>query len=179
MRMGREKALLEIDGVPLWRRQRELLARAGATEIFLSVRPEQEWARRADGFDAVLHDALPNVGPLCGITAAIERASHEHVAVVAIDLPQMPSEWFRGLVTECAPRVGAVGQNGDMFEPLAAIFPVEFKWLAWEAIAAGRYALQGLLANGVARGLLRVRPVGVQEQRWFENWNEPTRVPSP
>jgi len=46
-RMGRDKALLEVDGRPLWQRQREVLQGLGAAELFLSVRPEQEWARHA------------------------------------------------------------------------------------------------------------------------------------
>src|SRR4051794_13850542 len=86
-RMGRDKALLEVDGVPMWQRQRDLLAGVGAAEIFLSARPEQTWVRdamAAGGFAAVLHDAMPSAGPLCGITAAIERASHAHVVVLAI-----------------------------------------------------------------------------------------------
>jgi len=39
--MGRDKALLVIDGVALWQRQRDVLARAGAPGIFPSVRPGQ------------------------------------------------------------------------------------------------------------------------------------------
>src|SRR5262245_39904348 len=88
-RMGRDKALLELDGVPLWERQRALLAAVGAAEIFLSARPEQVWVRDARGFTAVVHDTLPNCGPIAGITAALERASHPHLAVLAIDLPRM------------------------------------------------------------------------------------------
>ena len=48
--MGRDKALLACDGAPLWRRQRDLLAQAGAAEILLSARPEQTWAAGAAGF---------------------------------------------------------------------------------------------------------------------------------
>src|SRR4051812_7329223 len=85
-RMGRDKASLEVDGVPLWRRQRDLLAAAGASEIFLSVRPDQIWARDAlasGGFAAELHDAMPSAGPLSGFTAALERTTHSHLAVLA------------------------------------------------------------------------------------------------
>src|SRR4051812_35892367 len=96
IRMGRDKALLEIDGQPAWRRQRDVLARVGAAEIFLSARPEQAWARDAamTGFTALVHDAFPNCGPMGGIAAALARATHSPVAVLTIDLPRMTSEWF-------------------------------------------------------------------------------------
>src|SRR5215213_2869238 len=156
-RMGRDKALLEIDGVPMWRRQLDLLQEIGAAEIFLSARPEQPWVRdamAAGGFAAVLRDAMPSAGPLCGITAAIERASHSHVAVLAIDLPKMAAEWLGRLLAECAPAIGAVGRRGEFFEPLAAIYPREIMPLAWSALSAGRYALQPLLAETVGQGLM-------------------------
>jgi molybdopterin-guanine dinucleotide biosynthesis protein A len=175
-RMGREKALLEVDGAPMWKRQRDLLAAAGAAEIFLSARPDQAWAREtvARGeFAAVLHDAMPSAGPLCGITAAIERAAHGHIAVLAIDLPKMEPEWLGKLLADCAPSQGTVGRHGDFFEPLAAIYPREIMPLAWAALSGGRYALQPLIVEAVEQRLLRVREIGREESAWFENWNEP------
>lgn len=175
-RMGRDKALLEIGGRPLWQRQREVLAELGATEIFLSARPEQPWAQGAAGFDAVLHDALPHSGPLAGITAALERATHPHVAVLAIDLPRLSAGWFAGLWTRCAPGVGVVGRQGDFFEPLAAIYPREIKWLAWEALAGGELSLQKLLTAALAQGLMRAQEIAPAEARQFENWNDAAAV---
>lgn len=173
MRMGRPKALLECDGQPMWRRQRDVVAAAGATEIFLSARPEHEWAYAADGFAALLHDAYPDCGPISGVTAGLERMSHGHLAVLAIDLPKMAPDWFRGLASLCSAGVGAVGRHGEFFEPLAAIYPAEMKWLAWETFARGEYALQPLIEEAVKRGLLQARAITAAEAPWFENWNEP------
>ncbi len=184
-RMGRDKALLEIGGLPLWHRQRDVLARAGAAEIFLSARPvaEQPWVAEAlarGGFAAVLHDALPSAGPLCGVTAAIERAAPAHVAVLAVDLPRMTADWFLSLAAECTPASGAVGRNREgFFEPLAAIYPAEIKWLAWEALARGDNSLQHLLAAAVAQGLMRVHEITASEAAWFENWNAPASAAPP
>lgn len=170
-RMGRDKALLEIDGVPLWQRQHAVLAAAGAAEIFLSARPDQAWALGAKGFAAVLHDALPGGGPLVGITAALERTVPAHVAVLAIDLPAISAAWFSLLAAECAPGVGVVGRRGGFFEPLAAIYPADLKWLAWDALARDEYSVQRWVAAGVAAGQLRVREIGEADAGWFANWN--------
>ena len=48
-RMGIDKALIEVSGRPLWSRQRDVLADAGAAEIFLSARPEQRWRCGGNG----------------------------------------------------------------------------------------------------------------------------------
>ncbi len=172
-RLGRDKALLEVDGEPLWRRQRDVLARAGAAEILLSARPEQAWVHGAAGFTGLLHDAFPSCGPLAGLTAGLERAAQPHLAVLAIDLPAMTPGWFGGLFAGCLPGVGMVGRRGDFFEPLAAVYPQAMKWLAWEALARGELSLQELLAAAVAHGLMRVREITPAEEPWFENWNEP------
>ena len=188
-RMGRDKALLASaggrDSVPLWQRQRNVLARAGAAEIFLSAREEQGWVASAvtDGnFAAVVRDATPGCGPLGGIVAALERASHPHLAVLAIDLPRLEPDWFASLRAECAPGIGCVGRRaggriisggGNFFEPLAAIYPRELLPLASAAFGRGEFSLQRLLTTAVAQGLMRVRVIGADEAAWFENWNEP------
>lgn len=173
-RMGRDKALLEVEGVPLWQRQRDVLAQSGAAEIFLSVRPEQEWARGGK-WAGLLFDDLPNAGPMSGITAALERTTRSHVLVLAIDLPRMNTEWLRGLAREAQPGLGVVGRRADFFEPLAAIYPREMMSLFWEALAGAQYSLQPVLAKGAAQGLLRVKEIAAGEVAWFENWNEPAR----
>ncbi|PAW63984.1 MAG: hypothetical protein B9S34_13405 [Opitutia bacterium Tous-C1TDCM] len=173
-RMGCDKALLPApDGGPMWARQRDVLAGAGAEEILLSARPEQPWVAQAKGFAALVVDGFSVGGPIIGVTAALERAAHPHLAVLAIDLPKLPAAWFAALREDCARGVGAVGRHGDFFEPLAAIYPRELKWLAWEALAKGDYSLQKLVAAGIAAGLLRERKIGPAETPWFENRNGP------
>lgn len=174
-RMGRDKALLEHprEGGAMWRRQRDVLRAAGAAEIFLSARDDQAWLPRADGFAAVLFDGVSVGGPIIGVTAGLERASHSHLAVLAIDLPRMSAEWFRGLRDECGPGVGVVGRRGDFFEPLAAIYPKELMMDGWEALVRGDFSMQRFVAAAVAAGKIRVREIGADDAVLCENWNEP------
>lgn len=171
-RMGCEKALLEVGGGPLWRRQRDVLRAAGAAEVFLSVRAEQAWRRGADGFDGQLLDAVDVGGPIIGVTAALERAGERHVAALAVDLPRLPAEWFRRLGAECGPGVGAVGRRDGVFEPLAALYPKELMLDAVEALVRAEFSLQRFVAAGVAAGRMRVREIAAAEAGWFANWNE-------
>ena len=118
--MGRDKALLRRRGRPWWRRQRDLLRTAGAGELILSARPDQRWALRAGGFAAIVRDPVPNGGPLAGIVAALEAAAHDRVAVLAIDLPNLPARWLAELAASASENRGVVGRRGRIFEPLAA-----------------------------------------------------------
>ncbi|MCX6952098.1 MAG: molybdenum cofactor guanylyltransferase [Verrucomicrobia bacterium] len=178
-RMGRDKALLEADGVPLWRRQRDVLRAAGAAEIFLSARDDQPWLPHASGFAAVLFDGVSVGGPIIGLTAGLERASHGHLAVLAIDLPRMSPAWFAALLADCTPGVGVVGKRGEFFEPLAAVYPKELMMSGWEALVRGDFSLQHFIAAAVAEGKLRVREIAAADAVLFENWNEPSAARPP
>ena len=173
IRMRRDKALLELDGKPMWQRQRDVLAQAGAAEIFLSARSNQAWADAADGFTGVVCDTSPDMGPLGGITAGLQRSTRGHLAVLAVDLPKMESRWFQSLLADCQPGRGVVGRNGKFFEPLAAIYPRELRPFAEEALARRELSLQKLLARGVSEKLLAVREISAEEALLFSNWNEP------
>ncbi len=176
IRMRRDKALLPHEGGLLWQRQLDVLDRAGARQVFLSAREDQAWARDARGFASVVRDASPDSGPLGGIVAGLEQSGQDLLAVLAVDLPQMTTEWFTALLTDCAPGCGAVGRNGKWFEPLAAIYPRGLLPLARAALERRELSLQKLLAAGVAQGLLRVREISADEAPLFANWNEPGAI---
>ncbi len=171
-RAGLDKALRPAaDGRAMWERQSSVLAAAGATEMFISARPEQKWVPAGA---AVVLDARADAGPLGGIVAALERATHGHLMVSAVDLPAMRTEWFSKLWASCAPGVGAVGRHSGAtgyFEPLAAIYPREILPAARAALARGEGSLQRLIAAEAAR--FAVREIGAEAAAWFENRNEP------
>ncbi|MEO6874212.1 MAG: molybdenum cofactor guanylyltransferase [Opitutaceae bacterium] len=175
IRMHRDKALLEREGALMWQQQRDLLRAAGAAEIFLSAREDQAWAEAAEGFDGMVRDPSPDAGPLGGIVAALKKSTQSHLAVLAVDLPQMTPAWFASLRAGCAPGGGVVGRQGKFFEPLAAIYPQELRPLAEAALQRRELSLQKLLTAGVAQGLLRIREISAAEAPWFTNWNEPGR----
>ena len=171
--MRRDKALLEHDGKLMWQRQRDLLAQAGAAEIFLSARSNQAWAETADGFTGVVRDVSLDTGPLGGIVAGLERCTHGHLVVLAVDLPKMEARWFQSLAAECAPGRGVVGRIGKFFEPLAAIYPRELLPFAQASLERRELSLQKLVAMGIAENLLVVREISADDAPLFTNWNEP------
>lgn len=175
-RMGTEKALLRVNDRSLWQRQSELLRQAGASEVFLSARPDQSWANDAavaSHFDAIVGDVSLDCGPLAGIAAALQRVTGAHLAVLAIDLPAMDAGWFRRLAGVAEPAVGIVGRRDGFFEPLAALYPRELCGRAEAALAAKEFSLQRWIANAVADGAMRVTEISAREAALFQNWNTP------
>lgn len=174
IRMHRDKALLPTgDGRVAWQRQREVLAAAGAVELLLSARTAQSWAETAEGFGAVVRDPVENGGPLAGIVAALQRASHPLVAVLAVDLPAMAPEWFQQLQPHLGAERGAIGIRDGFFEPLAGYYPRALLPLAEEALEARVLSLQKLLRAAVEQRLMHAHEITDAEAPWFVNRNQP------
>ncbi len=173
-RMGRDKAFLEIDGVPLWRRQIETLRALSPAEVFISGPAREEWR----GF-AVVADEIPEAGPLAGIAASLRRCAASHLAVLAVDLPRMTPDFLRSLLALCAPMGGVVAMADSFYEPLAAVYPEAFLPLADAYLARGELSLQRVVASAVATGMLRERPLTPDEQSLFLNVNTPGDLPGP
>lgn len=170
-RMGTDKALLEVDGLALWRRQWAVLARTGVEEVFLSARPDQSWVPAGV---PVVRDLAPDAGPLAGIASAMEKMRGTHLMVLAVDLPRMEPAWWCALMRLCSPGTGAVGRLAGRFEPLAAIYPRELRERAVEAVKRRELSLQKFIA--AAGEAMVVHEVTDGEAGWLENWNEPRDV---
>lgn len=177
--MGSDKALLEIRGVPLWRRQREVLAAAGVAQIFLSARDDQPWARAAsDRFVAVLPDLEKDGGPLAGIAAAMGRASHPWVVVVAVDLPRLTAEFLSDLMGFAGAGKGVVPAWADgRAEPLCAVYPSAAADIARQFLARRRLKLQEFVGALETAGFIERRLIAPDEAEYFANWNEPADGP--
>jgi molybdopterin-guanine dinucleotide biosynthesis protein A len=93
--MGRDKALLEVDGVPMARRVADALSACGAVEVF-AVGGDPA-ALGALGLD-VRPDAWPGDGPLPATLTALELAREELVLVVACDLLAPDAETMAEIV---------------------------------------------------------------------------------
>lgn len=174
-RMGRDKALIRVEGETLLARQVRLLRSAGASEVLLNQHPDRPRpeSELPPGLRLVW-DAPPHLesGPLAGLAAVLQAAQSDLVAVTAVDLPALTPDWWRRLLARAAPAVGVVGQRpGGFFEPLAAIFPRRALRAAEDRLASGDFALQALVREGVDQGWMRPLLMSPEEQAGLFNWN--------
>lgn len=170
-RMGRDKALLRLDGLPLASRVAGVLAAAGADPV-VAVGGDLPGLRSA-GLVAIA-DRRRGAGPLAGIaTALTEVGSHDVVVVLACDLiaasPAAVTAVVEALAAEPAARVAVPVVDGRL-EPLHA---------AWRRSARGAVEQALLRGGGAVRDVLEALgaiPVTGLDRRWFANANTPADV---
>src|SRR5579864_5425717 len=103
-RMGRDKALLEINGAPLVQRAADLLAPL-VSKITLvtsaTVPAEPTDTNRYSNFGLpTLTDRWPNAGPLGGIATALAAAQSPWCLILACDMPFITNEWLTYLLDQ-------------------------------------------------------------------------------
>lgn len=164
-RMGRDKALLEIDGEPLWRRQLATLRRLSPEHLMISGPPR-------DGCE-VVEDAIEGAGPLAGVAAALEKCTSPLLVVLAVDLPGMTTDFLQVLLTLCRDGKGVVPRGSEFFEPLAAVYPVACVRLATAALHSADFSMQSFVHAAMEQELLVLRTILKSEMSLFGNLNTP------
>ena len=142
-RLGRDKALVEVDGTPMLARMIELLG--GVTKQVKLVAAPGKYS--AFGVETI-EDQWPGEGPLGGIITALEdtaegSANGEWNLIVSCDMPFLTREWL-GFVCERATKSKAqvvLPHSASGPEPLCA---------CWQTAAASK------LRSGFERGVRKV-----------------------
>jgi molybdopterin-guanine dinucleotide biosynthesis protein A len=117
-RMGRDKAIVEVDGVTLLDRAIELL-RPHAKEVLVIGDPGKYNPAHA----TVIADELPGKGPLGGLVTALKRARYVRLIVLACDLPNLNDRLLIHLKNDLVGDADAVVPRHQGFiEPLAAAY---------------------------------------------------------
>jgi molybdopterin-guanine dinucleotide biosynthesis protein A len=170
-RMGRDKALLEFDGVPLLVRTARLVESvAGPAAVIASPEAYRSLALR------VIADDSPGAGPLGGIATALRVSNAPWNLVVACDLPYLTKTWLEHLIERAlASQADAVlPMNARGAEPLCAVYHKR-----------GERAICAALARGtrkVTDGLQDLRVESIEPAEWkafdsdgllFKNMNSP------
>lgn len=115
-RMETDKALLEVDGVPMARRVADALIAAGCSPV-LAVGGDPV-ALHQIGLDVVV-DVYPGEGPLGGVLTALAMGAP--AVVVACDLPGLRSTTVAALIAALGDHDAAIARS-DRAEPLCAVW---------------------------------------------------------
>jgi molybdopterin-guanine dinucleotide biosynthesis protein A len=170
-RMGRDKALLELEGVALIVRTTKLVELAAERCAVVGD------TVRLEGLELlVIEDDFPGAGPLGGIATALRASEAEWNLIVACDLPYLTREWLEFLIGRAvrsdADAVLPMNERGA--EPLCAVYRKR---------ADG--AIRAALDRGVRKvtdGLADVRIEFIEPREWkgfdsdgllFKNMNSP------
>lgn len=169
-RMGREKATLLWQGIPLWQHQCNTLLGAGVMELVISCRDSQT---EVFGDAILVLDQGDQAGPLSAIGNVIRR-TRTATLVLGVDLPYVTSELLQCLVNASeGGRKSVVFRHNDYFEPLVALYAPTALSEIERMDAAGQKRLQGLWKHLIEEDLAKVL---IPESAWrscFENLNSP------
>jgi molybdopterin-guanine dinucleotide biosynthesis protein A len=168
-RMGRDKALLDWGGEPLWKRQVAVLRAAGASRVVVGRRAGQAPIAYPD----CCLDVFSDSGPLAGLHAALSIGGHPLVAVLAVDMVGIDAAWFEWLAALCRPGVGAAARHARSLEPLAAIYPSEALPEAAARLSRGELSVRGLVLGLEAAGMMSVVEVPEAYAARVESVNAP------
>jgi len=173
-RMGRDKALLDVGGMPLLARQIELVRAAGAAEVFISGRANAGYA--AFGC-RVLEDELPGAGPLAGIARGLDAAREPLLLVLAVDMAKVTGDFLGQLHARCRQGAGAVPVHDGIVEALAAFYPKPAAGLIAGLLARAKPGAppgaKDFAADCARAGLAQFVPVSPEEAGWLRSWNCP------
>ncbi|MCY4023998.1 MAG: molybdenum cofactor guanylyltransferase [Anaerolineaceae bacterium] len=140
-RMGRDKALVQLDGRPMLEHVIERVSGLGQAQTLLVSNDHEAHARF--GLPMV-RDSLPDGGSLGGIYTALMHSHYGHTLVVACDMPFLSPTLLRYMLALCeggydviVPRVDGFPQGLHAVYSQACIAPVRAQ------IEAGRLKVIG------------------------------------
>ena len=162
-RMGRDKALLEVGGVPMVARAIASLATA-CTDVAIASGDD-----RLAAYGRVVRDETAGFGPLGGIVAALERSACEWNLFLAVDVPFVPEAVWRKLLARAAEGDAVcVMARGEYVQPLIAAYSRSATGVLRRELEAGRWKVTAAIAAAGA-----VAYVDFAEEGWFRNVNTP------
>ena len=169
-RMGRDKATVNFDGRPLWKRQLELLQALDPEKIFVSARTAPSWLPNNVG---LLLDDPPFRGPISGLAKALAAIGTTHLIVLAVDTPFLEAGELRCLLELATEASGVVPIIEERAEPLAAIYPAEAAEDFQAALEGQDSSLQPIVRKLAAVGKVTLCRVPENRANLYRSVNEP------
>lgn len=181
-RMGRDKAMLELDNHLFIEHALEKLRALSLSPRIVGSRPDLA------AFAAIIPDNHPHTGPLGGIEAALAISNTEQNLFLPVDLPWLPVEFLRWLIqrAEATQALATIPRLQGRPQPLCAVYSRALLPDAQAALAAGDAKVIRAVESAANRTGLRIDSFDVEtiataqswEQplplhRWFENINTP------
>ena len=171
LRMGQDKALLELAGVAMVVRTARLVESvAGTAVVIAGAKPYELLGLRMIG------DDWPGAGPLGGIATALRVANTAWSLVVACDLPYLTKNWLDYMVQRAISSAAdaVLPMNDRGAEPLCAMYHKRCE-----------VSIRGALDRGIRKvtdGLAELRIEPIEPAEWksfdrdgllFKNMNSP------
>lgn len=168
-RMGRTKALIEVDGVPMARRVADALRAAGCADVVLVGGDADELGSLGV---PIVADLFPGEGPVGGVVTAMRHFQGRDVVVVPCDVPYLDPATVEQLCSASdASDDEVIVARTDRIEPMCALWRAEALSATETAFGHGTRALHAVL------DILSTRAVDVSASA-LRNVNVPGDLPA-
>ena len=170
--MGRDKAMLELDGQPLWRHQIETLLALCPAKILIAARHGQ----RFEGLPADV-DVVPDETEGAGALPALLRLLSDPLPqlprlVTAVDMPAIGSHFLqRNFLQACAVTGAVLVDQAGKIQPFPCLLTPECLPPARELVARNELSLRAFCRASIAAGALRVVPVSQEDEARLTSLN--------
>jgi molybdenum cofactor guanylyltransferase len=159
-RMGRDKAWIDWEGMPLWRYQMQKLRELAPQRLILSCRKEQQIITEAECLD---DPPGADDGPLGAITRCLTEVQMR-LLVLAVDMPWMPVSYLREQILP-----GGFSRSEHGLEVLCAVYEPEMLPEMQKALQERRLSLQRVIEKCSPI----TREIPAEDKMLFRNANEP------
>jgi molybdenum cofactor guanylyltransferase len=173
--MGADKALLQIDGIPMLG---HVLAVLRAVQQIASIAVVgRDHLPDHDEF-SLLSDDIPGKGPLGGLSTALRHAPTDHLLVVACDMPSLQPALLAHLIALAPDHDAVIPVWDNRYQPLCAIYSSSLYPLTVRRICANRLSMHTFIDSIPnphflpATEVARLDPTGLS----FRNLNTPSHL---
>jgi molybdopterin-guanine dinucleotide biosynthesis protein A len=145
---GRDKSALLVRGQTILERQLDALAPVTDDVLLVGSRADVGFAREvASGFSRtrVIHDRVPDCGPLGGLDAALAAARDERLILLACDMPFVTARFLEYLVARAEGVDAVVPRTDRGYHPLCAVYTRGCRAAVSQRVAGRLLAMAGLV----------------------------------
>ena len=170
-RMGSDKALLTIEGIPLLQRVINAAHLLADARIIISNSP----ATHSSFLWPLFPDRFPDAGPLGGLATALHHATTSHLLLLACDMPNLRQPLLQYLVDQPRASHGVIIPEDEKgLQPLCAVYSRSVLPLAEGAIEQGRLSIRTFIG--------KINACILDKEKWaahsgshdpFANYNTP------
>lgn len=163
-RMGRDKALIEIDGVPLLKRTYEA-AKHCTDAIYVVTSWRDRYQSILSGVQWI-EESAPR-SPLVAFAEAFEQISTDWALLLACDLPRLTGETLQDLTTQLGETSIVVARSQEGWEPLCGFYHRDCLPSLRNYLASGQRSFQDWLDSET------VQELNVSDRQILFNCNTP------
>ena len=144
---GRNKGLITVDGVPLIKKNVELLKRF-FSEVIVVTNNSEEYTNIIEDI-VYVSDIYPEIGPMGGLYTALCSSKNSSVFCIGCDMPFLSVDFISNLLVTSyvSSSQAVVPRINNYIEPLHAVFTSDIIPVMKRRILNNKYSLHGLFES--------------------------------